>query len=1181
MLKLVYSNRTEELLNAFVRDVAQLRAATGPLDPVVVVVPNRNVETFLRFGLARRTGIAANLDVRYLRRFLRSLAGRRADLRVVDGEALEAMLLSLLLDEEVLAAPALAPVRAWLDAAGSARQVVDVRRHQLAVQLAHVFEEYGYSRPEMLTAWQRQLVLQDTGGAEVERWQREIWLKLFGPGGLAERRRIATGVEWVPFSNFFEGVQMRDAAPKRVHLFGVSYVARFFHHVLAEVARAGELHAYTLNPCREFWEDVRSGREKDLSGADPDPFGLEQADTPALRLWGRPGRENIRLLNALTECDFQEAFRDAPATGATLLQRFQQDILERAPERTQPEPDAFREDSSITFLRCPSVRSEAETIAAEIWRLVSDDKAAASQDGREPLRFNDIAVLVNQHESEEYFAHLSAAFAEAQGIPYSIIDLPFAGSSRVAEAMALILALPAGRFTRAELLGVLTHPLVAGRFPEASPADWTAWCDGLGIVHGADHGDHASTYIEADVLNWDQGVRRLALGVFLPGKRSGAAQAFALPSSAYLPFEVGASEQESAARFGLLVQSLIADARFAASSELTVAEWVAFFRALAEAYLAPATPAEQGELERWTAALSSLAEMDVDGRKLSYPLARALVSSALDAVGGSRGQHLAEGVVLSTCQPMRALPFRAVFLAGLGEGRFPAAVRRNHLDLRLVQRRPGDVSAREQDKYVFLESIVCTRERLYCSWVARHPLTGEPLEPSSVVVELRHMLERGYVGEEGLKRLDRTVPLRRHEAAAKGELLGQVLPEAAREARSALLRSDYVAQLHRPPPPARILRAQLGEKTWSVLAAQLALVPPPAPTVEVTNTPLRLTLASLRKFLECPLQAWARHRLRLGNEDEEDLIDCEDEPFALERLEESVILSSALREGVARANGDGAKLDLAATYDELARLGALSGHHPLGVFAQTTRETYVETLDAWQDLLVDDVGRGRLPGALEPVRFGRAEEHERAPHLEEPILLAVEYDGPNGRITRRVELSGRTDPLLEGRSGSVIFERRSLRTDWTEGARHHRKGLRAFIDHLALAAAGLTSGQPHLAHLCIADPKGGKRAAAYAIEPFTRDEARAYLGTLVGDLLSRVHDYALPCEAVLDVKLRGPNDYPAAVASSFEERAPLPASSRYGPVPNPERYPVPPDAEEIVTQRFGPFFMHFRPLGEA
>ena len=103
MLKLVYSNRTEELLNAFVRDVAQLRAATGPLDPVVVVVPNRNVETFLRFGLARRTGIAANLDVRYLRRFLRSLAGRRADLRVVDGEALEAMLLSLLLDEEVLA----------------------------------------------------------------------------------------------------------------------------------------------------------------------------------------------------------------------------------------------------------------------------------------------------------------------------------------------------------------------------------------------------------------------------------------------------------------------------------------------------------------------------------------------------------------------------------------------------------------------------------------------------------------------------------------------------------------------------------------------------------------------------------------------------------------------------------------------------------------------------------------------------------------------------------------------------------------------------------------------------------------------------------------------------------------------------------------------------------------------
>lgn len=1180
MLRLVYSNRTEELLETFVRDLQEFRALRGPLEPIVVVVPNRNVETWLRFGLARRTGIAANLDVRYLRRFLRSLAGTRPDLRVVDGEALEAMLLSLLLDDAELAAPDLAPVRAWLGAAGSAREVVDVRRHQLAVQLAHVYEEYGYSRPEMLAGWHRGLLLQDSGAAEVERWQRALWLRLFGPGGLAERRRQATGVAWVPFSEFFERVKTDRQVPERVHLFGVSYVARFFHRVLAELARTTQLHAYTLNPCREFWEDVRSGRERDLSGADPDPFGLEQADTPALRLWGRPGRENIRLLNALADCSFEESFRDAPRTGATLLERFQQDILDRAPERTEPQPPESAGDSSITFLRCPSIRREAETIAAEIWRLVRDDEAVALREKREALRFNDIAVLVNQHEREEYFSHLAAAFSESHAIPHSIIDLPFAGSSRVAEAMALLLALPVGRFTRAELLCVLTHPLVSGGFPDASADEWVAWCDGLGIVHGADHADHDQTYIEPDVLNWDQGVRRLVLGAFLAGERSDVAEPFVVGDRPYLPFEVGASQTQGAARFGLLVRSLVADARFAASAELTIPEWVAFFRALAESYLAPANTAEEGEVERWMSALAALAELDVDGRKLSYSLARALATKALDAVGGSRGQHLAEGVVLSTCQPMRALPFRVVFLAGLGEGRFPAPVRRNHLDLRLVQRRPGDVSAREQDKYVFLETILCTRERLYCSWVARHPLTGEPLEPSSVVVELRHMLARGYVGEEGMKRLDRTIGLRRHEAAAGDPFVQAILPEAAREARSAALRADHEAQTKSPPAPAPALRAQLGEPAWSALAGRLAIIPAPVAVAEDTTAPVRLTLTALRRFLECPLQAWARHRLHLGDDEESDLVELQDEPFALELLEESTLRSRVMQEGVARAVARKSPLDLAAEYDRLALLETLSGKHPLGVFGESTRGRNLRTLEAWRSLLVENVGGGALPGALEPVRFGQAEEHVKAPRLEKPIVLDVEYETPSGPVKRRVELSGRTESLVEGLSGSVIFERRGIRTNWEEPARHQRKGLRAFIDHLALAASGLSDGTPHRAYLCITDGGGAELAAFYGIQPFSRAEARTYLAMLAGDLLSRVHDYALPCEAVLKAQLEGSTDYASAVAWSFTARS-FGASSIYGPVPHPERYRVPPEAAEIVERRFRPFLSRFQPLKEA
>ena len=64
----------------------------------------------------------------------------------------------------------------------------------------------------------------------------------------------------------------------------------------------------------------------------------------------------------------------------------------------------------------------------------------------------------------------------------------------------------------------------------------------------------------------------------------------------------------------------------------------------------------------------------------------------------------------------------------------------------------SDVSAREQDKYMFLETLLCARERLYLSWVARDSLTGDSISPSSVIRELRHFLEHGYLGENGLQK---------------------------------------------------------------------------------------------------------------------------------------------------------------------------------------------------------------------------------------------------------------------------------------------------------------------------------------------------------------------------------------------------------------------------------------------
>ncbi|HXT21509.1 MAG TPA: exodeoxyribonuclease V subunit gamma, partial [Thermoanaerobaculia bacterium] len=176
MIRLVYSNRTEELLAGLAETLrARRRAGAHPLEPVDVVVPNRNLEQVVRLALAERLGVAANLRFPRLERFVGELVREAAaGSALVDADALRGALLALLHDEAALAAPELAPVRAYLEAPDA--DGVALRQVQLAGRLARLFEEYAYSRPEMLAGWPAGPQLRDGHLAGLERWQRALWL---------------------------------------------------------------------------------------------------------------------------------------------------------------------------------------------------------------------------------------------------------------------------------------------------------------------------------------------------------------------------------------------------------------------------------------------------------------------------------------------------------------------------------------------------------------------------------------------------------------------------------------------------------------------------------------------------------------------------------------------------------------------------------------------------------------------------------------------------------------------------------------------------------------------------------------------------------------------------------------------------------------------------------------------
>ena len=292
MVRLVYSNRTEELLAELAARVRAQQARDGALVPVRLVVPNGSVEGYVRLGIAREQGIAANLDASLLTRFageMAALLGHDAHgARVAEAEALEAMALAILLDDALVAEPELAPVRAYLRAAGDRPAALDVRRVQLAARVGRLFEEYTYSRGELLVAWQEGLTL-GAAHAETETWQRRLWLAMFGEAGLARSRTPRL----VPLHEAVAALEPRaDLLPRAVHVFGFAHVARTFHELFQRLGRVVEVVVYTLTPCEGFWEDV------------------DRRDPAPLQLWSRPGREHVRALNAIAGFDHDDRFVD-------------------------------------------------------------------------------------------------------------------------------------------------------------------------------------------------------------------------------------------------------------------------------------------------------------------------------------------------------------------------------------------------------------------------------------------------------------------------------------------------------------------------------------------------------------------------------------------------------------------------------------------------------------------------------------------------------------------------------------------------------------------------------------------------------------------------------------------------------------------------------------------------------
>lgn len=730
-IQLYRSNRTEVLAD----QLAQLLAdpVGGPLDPEWVVVQGRGMAVWLAMELARRHGVCAGMDFLYpkslVARLFEPLKGEDAA-EPWDSGRLTWSVMSALGD--VTGDPVLSPLAHYLEGDRACR-----RRYALAGRLADQLDQYVTYRPEMIRAW-------DRGDDEVavrhdEAWQPVIWRRIIERLGGAH----AAALERQLLSQLM-GPSAPEGLPARLAVFGLVSLPPLYLRVLAALARHVEIHWFMPSPARGYWVDLVGARalaRARSEGASPGALHLEQGH-PLLVSCGGLAAETLDVMQQELETlgvAEQEPAGDLhrAAERDSLLTRLQNDILDGRPGDHRGRPS----DGSISIHACHGPMREVEVLR---------DQLLARLTGPEAVRPDEILVMMA--DVDAYAPLVEAVFtrdrSDERYIPFSIADRAPRRDSPVIDAYQRLLSLVGGRAKASELLDLLALGPVQRRFDIGAEdldrlRDWlrqggVRW--GIDAAHRDAHGQPAVAE-----NTWRFGLERLLLGYAMP---TGGRAMFA----DRLPFDE--VEGQDASLLGRAVA--FAERMFEVVRDLAEprppAAWRQALSSLLDDLIAvePEQIGQEQQIRDAIEAMADAAEAAGFDEPVDAEVVRRLLSLHLDDREPARG-FLRGGVTFCAMVPMRSIPFRVIALLGMGDGVFPRHRRPDEHDLMAKpgERRPGDRSRRDDDRYLFLEALLAAREQLLITYPGQSVRDNRPLPPSVVVSELVDELVSSHGGEPG------------------------------------------------------------------------------------------------------------------------------------------------------------------------------------------------------------------------------------------------------------------------------------------------------------------------------------------------------------------------------------------------------------------------------------------------
>ncbi len=303
--------------------------------------------------------------------------------------------------------------------------------------------------------------------------------------------------------------------------------------------------------------------------------------------------------------------------------------------------------------------------------------------------------------------------------------------------MLKLLALHGGRFLARDVLALLEIQAVRERFSiaESELDDVRRWVDDTGIRWGIDAAHRAAVGLPSfDNNSWRAGLDRMLLGYALPGD---GATLF----EDVLPYpEIEGGDAALLGRFLDFCEKLFRLVP-ALDAPRTLAEWEASLRELLDTFVADNDDLAD-ELKRVRSAVRGVGALtEFHPGPISFEVLRTHLASVLGETESGFG-FLAGHITFCSLKPMRSVPFRVICILGLNDTAFPR--REPPLGFDLLAQEGRGRSRRDDDRQLFLETILSARDALYLSYSGLSPHDNSEAPPSVVVTELLDYTARNY-----------------------------------------------------------------------------------------------------------------------------------------------------------------------------------------------------------------------------------------------------------------------------------------------------------------------------------------------------------------------------------------------------------------------------------------------------